>query len=614
MGRERWEHTLKPNHKSTIPRDWVFFDTESRVIPKTDTTTIMPFVLGVALYTRILSITPLKESTEEFVFQNPQDFVRWIEKKARKKTVLRVVAYNMPFDICNSDLLGYFTAEGWFIDSLYEKSTTFIARLHKGDKKVRLLDGLNFFRGSLKEWGDIIGLPKVDVDFSEASVDLLAERCKRDVEILHRMMIMWISFLKENDFGAVKDTLAAQAFATYRHKYLYPGIKIHANRNVLRLERAAYGGGMVRVFRKGKYPGPVFLLDVNSMYPYCMRQFEFPIRLIRVLHNVPPGLLAKIVQSHCVIVDAIVQPKSPAFRRKCPNGKIIYPTYKFRGVFSTPEVKRLLSENAFVRIHHVCVYRKAKIFSQYVENLYALRCTFKRSGNVVYERMTKCLLNSLYGKFGAKAGALKPLAPDDYPGIRISFMIVKSTGRLRKVYYFSQDENATPYVEDEGEESFNSFPAIAAHVAAYARMYLFSLIEVAGIENVFYSDTDSLIVTEEGYNRLEKYIGDDLGFLKLEIRASECEIFTRKDYSIGDKRVLKGVQSVQLVGDNEIYSREIWPSVRGWYGGKKNDCYYVYLQRVKLARTISDGIVDQNGHVIPFTSPPPFDPYPLELS
>ncbi|GAF92934.1 unnamed protein product, partial [marine sediment metagenome] len=37
-------------------------------------------------------------------------------------------------------------------------------------------------------------------------------------------------------------------------------------------------------------------------------------------------------------------------------------------------------------------------------------------------------------------------------------------------------------------ECFNSFPAIAAEVSAYARMYLYKLMKQAKFENVFYCD------------------------------------------------------------------------------------------------------------------------------
>jgi len=86
-------------------------------------------------------------------------------------------------------------------------------------------------------------------------------------------------------------------------------------------------------------------------------------------------------------------------------------------------------------------------------------------------------------------------------------------------------------------EASNSFVAIASFVTAYARCYLWELIEKAGEENVLYMDTDSLFVTKKGYENLKDYLDNkELGKLKLEDVTEDLTIWGAKLYKFEAKR------------------------------------------------------------------------------
>jgi len=100
----------------------------------------------------------------------------------------------------------------------------------------------------------------------------------------------------------------------------------------------------------------------------------------------------------------------------------------------------------------------------------------------------------------------------------------------------------------------NAATAISATVASYARLALWIFIETASLENVYYVDTDSLMVTEEGLERLRPWIGTDLGWLKLEKEADAVEIRAPKDYTFGTLSKIKGVpKRAEAVADS-IYA------------------------------------------------------------
>jgi len=111
--------------------------------------------------------------------------------------------------------------------------------------------------------------------------------------------------------------------------------------------------------------------------------------------------------------------------------------------------------------------------------------------------------------------------------------------------------NSIVHKSVEEREAPMAFTAIAAHVTSYGRAALWTLIEAAGLENVYYTDTDSVVVNEAGFTRLRDLIGDSLGALKVEKEADVLEIRTLKDYRIGDKERVKGInKSCREAGEN----------------------------------------------------------------
>ncbi|GAJ21876.1 unnamed protein product, partial [marine sediment metagenome] len=136
--------------------------------------------------------------------------------------------------------------------------------------------------------------------------------------------------------------------------------------------------------------------------------------------------------------------------------------------------------------------------SHYVDKFYQLRQRFKSGGRSDYDEICKLLLNSLYGKFGQKAEVWEKIGEASGEPDRIETCYLSGRNSPSSIRYLLGE-----IFECVGiEESFNSFPAIASHVTAYGRMYLYELMKQAGRENVFYCDTDSLIVNEAGRSKL----------------------------------------------------------------------------------------------------------------
>ncbi|GAH31491.1 unnamed protein product, partial [marine sediment metagenome] len=144
-------------------------------------------------------------------------------------------------------------------------------------------------------------------------------------------------------------------------------------------------------------------------------------------------------------------------------------------------------------------------------------------------------------------------------------------------------------------ECFNSFPAIPAHVSAYARLYLWKLMQQAGEGNYFYCDTDSLIVNEVGLWNLQNQIDNvALGSLKVVESANNLTIRGLKDYSTQTKQVIKGIRKNARQIRDGVYEQEVWPSFKGLLRSGQTDTYTVKKQTKVLNRKYTKGHVSSD--------------------
>lgn len=543
-------------------------------------------------------------------FTTVESFAEFIEKHIKSRRTLYVMAHNIQHDLLTMKLLDTLLSRGFELYGGYVEGTTFILRVRNKKGRIVFLDTYNFFHTSVEHLGQMLGIEKVHLNLECDDAELWMGRCKKDVLIIREAFIRFISFLKQHDYGSLALSIAGQSFKTFRHRFLNVKIHIHNNEEANELERKAYGGGMVRCFKVGKFSdGPYYKLDVNSEYPYVMSCEFFPVQLVRVWNGCSLESLKELLNMGCIIADVIIDPIISFFRRRVP-GKVIYPLYRFRTVMTTPEIEFALELGCELEVKKIALYRKSKPFKDFMLELYEMRQKYKREGNDVYATMMKYLMNSLSGKWGARAISLKVL--DELRGlnVKVDEWVDPETHVHYKVYWIKD----TPFIFHCQGESFNSFPAISAHITGYGRVYLSKLIMEAGLRNVFYCDTDSVIVDQKGFDNLKHLIGENLGQLKLEGVAQEVTILSRKDYVFDDDIVLKGIPiTCRVVNERGEVVKEEWTQFKGYYGKTVNRRYGITRRVVTLKREVYDGIVMDDGTVFPYIKPPPFDPDPMTL-
>ena len=609
-------HILRSPAKATFPTHCIFFDSESDVNKETGVHS--PYLIQ-ACYWR----GGVVDSRSELLQRSSPDRVggvkNWFTYRAatspdvsrhfwnhvsdepEEGETLYVYAHNAEYDVLVTKGILWLARNGYRVSSWFAKGSVFILDFERKDQKIRILSTTNYYAGSLKQLGQIVGLEKMEVDVFSISREESEPYCKRDVEIIVAAMERYFNFIYTNQYGSVMSTISGQAFHIFKKSFMPTEVFIHAHEKVLALERSSYMGGRVECFRLGRLPGTVCVLDVNSMYPACMHNEKMPVKYKTARKNPKIKDLENWIKEYCLIADVTITTTKPVYPFR-DKDKLIFPTGTFRTSLTTPELRLALKRGNVVKCHYVAIYEGAILFENYVETFYKLR---QQTKDKLENTTLKLFLNGLYGKFGQEADIWQAVADAD-PNIIQVEEVYNEEKRCFETY---KTFGGTRFHHEGVEESYDSFPAVAAHVTSAARVLLLNYIETAGFENVYYCDTDSLFISKEVSHKLDEYIHDKtLGLLKLEKESDNIILYAPKDYAIRNCKITgqdyikrKGVKrgAVPLNDSGTKWQQENWPKMAGMIRRGNLEEYATKTGEKNLSRKYNKGVLQDDGRVSP---------------
>jgi hypothetical protein len=336
-----------------------------------------------------------------------------------------------------------------------------------------------------------------------------------------------------------------------------------------------------------------------------MKTFEYPTKIIssKIAVDISEDEIRRILKSGTfILAECSLDLKKPVIA--CKREKLLFPVGKIRQTITSPEIEYLLDNpdcGRIVSFDKVVYYYKAKIFSDYVDYFYNLRCNTE---NNAIKTMCKLMMNSLYGKLGQHNYSISELVTD--PLIKKIYLDIMTENDTFEIL----DNSRAKYVkigtdiyhvsQKDGEFARDSIPIIASAVTAYSRMLLWKLIQKAGSENVLYCDTDSLFVNNDGLANLESEINPtQLGKLKVE-KFGSCSIRGAKDYTFNGKVKLKGVKENALkIDDNTFVQMQFHTKNMRYRNGTPDGIVKVVPVKKKISRNYDKGNVLSDGRVEP---------------
>jgi hypothetical protein len=590
-------HYLKKNHRTESPNNILIVDTESRIITDESGTQFQSFRLGYAIH---LLKQNDKWSERGFVLNSAEDFWLLLDQFDYEKKKLYVFAHNMAYDYAILKLDTYISSRKLEITMRVIDSVFMIKA-----GSIVFLSSTNYYKQSLKDLGIIFGLSKMESpDFQNCTDEKLLPYCIRDTQVLTTIIKQHIAFIIQHDLGSFKSTIAGQSMQAFRHRFMSHDLLVHDYPEILEMEKQSYRGGRCEVFRMGKF-NDITCLDINSMYPYVMKTQKYPTKLIssRIAVDVPISELERAFESDTfVLAECMFEMKKPVIA--CKREKLIFPIGKIRQTLTSPEIEYIKNNpecGKILSIEKAVFYQQAKIFPEYVDFFYKLRCDSK---NEAVKTMCKLFMNSLYGKFGQHNSTIPELITD--PIKKKMYLEIMDDANTLEVFdglssKYVKIGDALYYIsKNDGEFARDSIPIIASTVTSYARMMLWDLMQKAGSQNVIYCDTDSLFVNNDGLANLKSEINStELGKLKIE-KSGSCQIHGAKDYTFNGKVKLKGIkENAKKISDDTYIQYQFHTKNQRYRDGTPDGIVVVKPVTKKLSRNYDKGFVCADGEVRP---------------
>lgn len=359
--------------------------------------------------------------------------------------------------------------------------------------------------------------------------EILLDYMKQDIRLLGGVMqkaqeIYWKLFQVDIES---KITISSLALSIFRLKYYdASNWPIHIpNKNEDTFIRKAYYGGHTDVYKP--YGENLYYYDVNSLYPFIMKEFPMP-GGDPVWHGNLEGMeldsLFGFIEAYVVCPKTIKKPFLP-YRDK--NETLIFPTGEFIGVYYSEELKYARGIGyTVIPISGYLFEKMESPFSHFVTSLFESRSEAKKSGNEALSYVYKILMNSLYGRFGInpKSTITEVCDKDRYNELIRHTDFIFGDMLSENNYIVSYHSN-TNNDSDHWNPPRNSAVQLAAAITASARIYMHPYISR---EDSYYTDTDSVVL---GQPLPEEEVSSSvLGQFKLEDRIKKGIFLAPKAY------------------------------------------------------------------------------------
>lgn len=517
------------NYEKNIRENFYVFDTETTCLEPQQKNFVFGVIYGYNFKKVIYSI---------------EDFHKEFSKKKYNKKY--IYAHN-----CEFDLLTIFGNIYTDLDNKAIFNGNFISCKFKG---ITFGDSMNIYPSSLAKIGEALGIKKHENE-KISSEGLTKENitqkdidyCIRDCEIIYEALYRFFE-----NVGAIKLTISSLAMYDFRNTYLPENLMFS---ELVDDFFESYYGGRTEAFYIGKTESKVH--DINSLYPFIMRNIEFPdVRNLKKETRIDVKFFHYCIKRYEGMARVLVEHKETYFgylpykQTEKQGGKLLFPVGIFWATVNFNELRFAIEQKVvkILKVDYIVYGNKiCSPFKSFIQENYDKRM---KTNSSLMKLIYKLKMNSLYGRF-----AMRMKFETTYYDL-IPYEIIEELKKTESFYelkLFSQIRNDC-YVVTENEKFKNSFfsiPTFSSYITSGARIELLKSLLLNINNGVVYCDTDSNFTS----NGFEGDLGNDLGQFKLEDK-HVVEIRGLKNYSYIDENgilhdTIKGVSKrAKKIGKN----------------------------------------------------------------
>lgn len=546
MMRDVPAHYIRENQNANVPQRVVCIATES-VDSHSPGGSQQTWRLGVAVFIHWTRHGNL--SREARVYDEPERLWRDIADFTRPKRRTVVYAHNVPYHVRISKALHILPDLNFNLEAIRVANAGSWSRWSRDKATLTICDSSSVFPCTMRTLGSMWGKqlkPRPEGDDREQWV----EHCSRSAEVLAATVVSYFDWLRTGVAGNWQMTGAGQSWAHWRHAHYTHKVLVHPDSEALAAERVAMWTGRAEAFQWGRdVDAPIYEWDWQNAYPRIARDCELPYSLSGSVGAVPVSALRQLVQRYAVLAEVSVETDMPVVPARY-DGRILWPVGSFDTTLWDPEIDLLLRTGQSVTVKRAWLYKRGPVLQQWGRWVLG-ELGFEKEGRppwlgIVLKHWSRALI----GRFATQYQNWELFGQDSQSDVRMGHMLDLGSQSLMEFMQVGQKIHTMSGLS----ESDDSCPQITSYIMSMARNRLYNAMTAIGMSNVYYVDTDSIIVNTAGHYRIRE-LTDCGKFDGLRLKHSHrgYEIYGPRALVAGDNYVFSGLPSgSRRVGDTSF--------------------------------------------------------------
>lgn len=550
-------HYVKENQQCRIPRRWVYLDTETYLVGDGGRHELR-WRLGVTIFEHRDNHGKQWVDPEVKRWTNDLSMWAYIDSCTKPKARTVVVAHNIGFDIRVSDALTHLPALGWTMKMMSIGWRNLTMTWTKDGATMLLVDFMSWVPKSLADIGVMIGKGKLPMPDWEASDDTWFTYCERDAWVLRDANRELVDWVESENLGNWQRTGAGMAWSNWRHVHLSHKVLVHADETARDAEAVGVATARCEAWRWGKNTtGPYVEWDFPMAYASVCLTAELPTSLMSHHWNPKWSSFSARSPGQRALLTATVTTEVPTLPVKSEAGWL-WPVGTFTSTWWEDEVHNAVRYGATVELHHAITYKAAPILAEWATWVCGVVNDPTAAYSPLQRAWAKHASRALIGRFGARFPLWEPWGAASRPGIDLAGFYDMDTGQLGQMLNMGGE----CFVAHEKDWTADAMPAVMGAVMSECRIRLWTVLQVAGLDNVVYCDTDSVIVNREGDRRLAEYTDHGQGWgIRPKGRYRSLEVMGPRQMVIDGKGRISGVSKKAHRADTSTWVGEKWDGV-----------------------------------------------------
>jgi hypothetical protein len=580
-------HTIGPLVTDGIPERHVILDTEAHRQPRGDGER-QTFALAVAAYLRVAPAAGAAlNHTEVYtspgaLWQDVLDFTRH-----RHRTV--VWAHNLAYDLRISQALRILPELGLDLDGIVLDYTSAWAAFSGDSRTILCCDLTSWLPAELTAIArDLQVLDRSEIGPS-ATLEQLQKRCESDVRVTGLAVRELLDLVQGNHLGPWRATGAGQSHAAWRRSWFTTGPYCHDREDTLEAERRAMWTGRCEAWRWGvQRDGPFYEYDLELAYPSIVAGIEVPDRLAGKMENLNLVRLLRLSDTYAVMARVVADINLPVLPHGHAN-RIHWPEGRVESVVWDPELSLLQQHAQNITVLEAWLYHRSDCLQEFARWLVEQATGASTDITPVQRRALKHMSRAFVGRFALRYREWGHHARMPDTRIKLGESFDRDTGERVQTLQVGHS-----YMHLSGYElGRDACPQITGWVMSECRRRLWELCETAGLDNVLYMDTDSLIVTPRGGASLDRAIAAGGAYgLRLKARHRYLRIDGPRQLHFRAARRVAGVPRRAVEVKPGVYKGELFEGLSEAVRGGEGEAVNVLPHTWRL-----DGIDTRRDHL-----------------